>query len=255
MALTATVINRAPLPAVRLTATVPNGRAWTITASGADTSWEVASGVSAGQAIILADPMAPLNAPVSYTLSHGTSRETTTPVTRTYAGWDVIADLSGREVVDFIRPHEDSTTYEPRAEFFTVPGRATQPALYDLTSGAPTGSISARVAGPDLKVMKSLIMANKPLIVLHNVGRCPLPGCDLEPAMTVFFESASNNLSPRKDRVERIWDLSYRVVDQAADYLAPVVLWADVENSFNTWGDVAALSNWGAVEGGGWIAN
>src|SRR5690606_34136467 len=96
-------------------------------------------------------------------------------------------------------------------------------------AGAGGGSLTARTVGASTSVMRGLVEANRPLLLMHNAKRCRLPECDVPAVRTVLLTDAPESLTSRMDRAERSWSLSYRLIPKPYKFLAPVATWADVQ--------------------------
>lgn len=255
MGLVADLLEVFPVALVRLVGTgVPAGAAWSVTGVSGDDEWQVASGVGAGRDVVLADPWAPVGRAVSYTLTHGTTVESSVAVERAHKGFDLMTDLWGRGAVAFIRPHSDQRTYGPRAEFFEPQGSPVGVPVYAPTAARPTGAFTARTTGWDTPAMDVLVMANRPVVVLHNHGRCRMAGCTVPSAETVFLTGVSNDMAGRKSQEDRLWSLTTRPAPVPHGFVPPVVTWGDVRRRFGTWAAVKASGmTWGQLRRGDWL--
>lgn len=248
VSLTVDVLPVEPLPVVRLLVSLPQGRSWKVIGSAAGGEWLAGEGRSSGHEVAFADPWAPLGVPVSYVLTSGTGqRFEAGPVVRTYRGQHALTDLTGRVVADFLweKGGGDGWARELRASFVDPWGSRLPVASAAPVAGAGGGSLTARTVGASTVVMRGLVEANRPLLLLHNARRCRLPGCDVPAVRTVLLTDAPESLTSRMDRAERSWALSYRLVPRPHGFLAPVATWADVSARWATNADLLAsgLSN------------
>ena len=239
----------APVPRTRLHVDhVPAGAEWKVFGVADGHEWQAAHGVSTGSARWLTDPMAPLNIESTYRLEAGGDVVAAPPITRPfgpgqdwdmglpwreYRGWDLITDLSGRQVAAFIRPHEHARSWEVRSSTLAV-GRV--PVARYATPGAPTSTLSARTTGVSTHVLTELVESGDPLIVLHQ--RSPMGRDSVPLSQVVTVTSASDALASRRSQEDRIWSLGLTPARPPWRYTAPVATWADVRRHFGTVGAV-----------------
>lgn len=257
-------LERSPLPVVRLIVSgVPAGRAWRVMGeAGPGQEWVAGEGVSTGTDVVFADPWAPLGTEASYVLRYTSSAAPadiddlgfgfldfgegpfggSLVAVRRYAGRSVLTDLTGRTLVDFLwtKAGGDVRQWEPRGEFLEVPGDAFGTGVYASVAGAGTGKLLGRTVMPHTATLRGLVRANRPLVLLHQHVQpdCTARGCDVQLSQTVFFTAVTEDLSPRDDRAERDWTLTYRHVARPHRFLAPVVTWEDVRSWFASLGEL-----------------
>jgi len=241
MSLLVDVLPLQPLPLVRLIVDLPAGRTWKVTGHAGEHEWLAGEGTSTGAEVVFSDPWAPLGVGATYTLEADGSWAAG-PVVRTFEGWHALTDLPGRQVASFLWEKDggDPWTRSPRASFAEPWGSSLPVPVMGPVAGAGGGAITARTVGQGTRVMRRLVDANRPLVLLHNEGRCRLPECDVPLARTILLTAAPENLTSRMDRAERTWGLEYRLVPRPHAYLAPVATWGDVKAHWSTSAALAA---------------
>lgn len=251
MSLTVDVLAVEPVPLVRLEVGVPG--AWEVTGSSGGRSWTVAKGAGPSW---LSDPWAPLNVETSYVLSSAGASYSAGPVLRPYDGENALTGLSGRGAVDF-RWYEgggDPGDIGLRHGFFDVPGARFAPYLSAPVAGGGGGSLVARTVGADTRAMRALLDRNAPVVLHHTHRYCDVPDCDIELVRTILVTSATQDRTPRLDRAQREWSLSYRLVPHPWGFVPPVALVSDVPARFATVADLAGSGlSVADLAAGGWL--
>lgn len=200
--------------------TVPRGTAFTVygtTGSGGFT-WQVrgGKGVSDGSQIVLTDPLAPINQPLSYLVGTPTGVVgTSQTVRRPWSGRDLLTDMLASARVAVIWQGGDARTVERRLALHTVSGRATPVPVMDTVMGAGEVSLTARTTLNDTTALLSLASTPKVLALLHNPAHCPwcrAGVCDIQPVTILALTEVSYTHSGRMDIPERLWDLKATVV-------------------------------------------
>lgn len=255
MSLTVDVLALDPVPLVRLSVDVPG--AWEVTGSSEGRSWTVAKG--AGPAW-LSDPWAPLGVEVSYTLASAGTSFSGGPVLRSYAGRNLITDMSGRRAVDFgwARHGGGRREYDlDRAVHFAVGGSAFGATSASPSAGAGGGSLVAWIEGDVANAnMDALVMSNAPVVLLHNEGQCQRPVCDIPRAQTVRFTQVSQDMTARTDVNEREWPIVYRLEPHPWGFVPPVATVGDYPRRWASVGDIAASGlTVGELAAGGWLVD
>lgn len=253
MSLTVDVLPLSPLALVR--ARVVAAGPWVLEGQAAGHTWKVAEGSGDGW---LSDPWAPLNEAVTYTLTAGSSVETSGPVVRPYGGWHAVTDLRGRSVVDFLwmKSGGDPAEQALRQAFFDVPGSRMAPYMAAPVAGAGGGSLTARTVRGSSRAMRDLVAANAAVILHHNEKRCRIGECDVPRVRTVLLTAAPEDLTSRMDVAERSWPLSYRLVPSPWGFIPPVATVADFRARFPTVADVQSSGlTVGDIQSGGWLVD
>lgn len=227
---------RSGLPAVSFI--VPAGRFYRLVGEAADSEWTVAEGVSTGRQVAVCDPAAPPSVPTTYRLNGvvlGTVRRLA-PKAR------VLTSLSGRGGVDFVWQGTDSMEYTPRLGVFQPLGSAAPVVRYPLTPAAASGSLVARTVGAQTRALRELVGApgcrdrRRPLILVYDVGVDTVPESSTPPVRFVHVTSASEQVSARRDRSERVWELQYTVCPPPQVSGAELATWGEAAEADIRWG-------------------
>ena len=182
-------------------------------------------------------------------------QQTQTTVTRRAEG-HLLSSLNGLTQAGFRWLGDGDMPVEPRGYRADVPGR-TRPVLRLQPVAADGGiAVTARVAGEANQVMRSLLLANRPMLLFHDRSKCEIPECDIPAVSCVFPASPASN--PRTGHVRvatRDWVLEFLTIDVPG--LASRVgigVWEQLEAEQIVWADVEALAMpWTDFEDGGWI--
>lgn len=234
---------------VLITVDVPAGQEWTVTRSD---GFPVRGGTGTGPATFL-DVAAPVNEPVTYVLAAGDDSGQVT-VTRRAEG-HLLSSLNGLTQANFRWLGDGDMPVEPRGYRADVPGH-TRPVLRLQPVAADGGiAVTARVAGEANQVMRSLLLANRPMLLFHDRSKCEIPECDIPAVSCVFPASPVSN--PRTGHVRvatRDWVLEFMTIDVPG--LASRVgigVWKQLEAEQMVWADVEDLAMpWSDFENGGW---
>ena len=137
-----------------------------------------------------------------------------------------------------------------------VPGRTSKVLRLQPVAADGGISVTARVAGEANRAMRSLLLANRPMLLFHDRSKCEIPECDIPAVSCVFPASPASN--PRTGHVSvatRDWQLEFLTIDVPG--LASRVgigVWEQLEAEAMTWADVETLAMaWDEFENGGWI--
>ena len=235
---------------VRLTADVAAAQEWMVTRTD---GFPVRGGTGTGPSTFI-DVAAPVNEPVTYVLAAGDDSGQVT-VTRRAEG-HMLSSLNGLSQANFRWLGDGEMPVEPRMYQADVPGR-TRPVLRLQPVAADGGiSVTARASGEANRAMRSLLLANRPLLLFHDRSKCEIPECDI-PAVSCVFP-ASRVQNPRTGHISvatRDWQLEFLTIDVPG--LASRVgigVWEQLEAEAMTWADVETLAMaWDEFENGGWI--
>lgn len=200
--------------------TVPAGQAYTVrgSARGGVFSWLVrgGAGVSDGGQVVLSDPLAPVNQPITYEVVTASGVVgVSAPVQRPWSGLDALTDMTASVVADMLWQGADEHTLERRVTLHTVAGRPTPVPVFDAVMGAGEVSLTARTEGAGTQAMGALAQAATVVALLHNPAHCPWCRrgvCDVDPVTVLALTDVSHALSGRMDSPERLWSLKGHVV-------------------------------------------
>ena len=235
---------------VRLTADVAAAQEWMVTRTD---GFPVRGGTGTGPATFIG-AAAPVNEPVTYVLAAGDDSGQVT-VTRRAEG-HMLSSLNGLSQANFRWLGDGEMPVEPRMYQADVPGRTSKVLRLQPVAADGGISVTARVAGEANRAMRSLLLANRPLLLFHDRSKCEIPECDI-PAVSCVFP-ASRVQNPRTAHVSvstRDWGLEFLTIDVPG--LASRVgigVWEQLEAEAMTWADVETLAMaWDEFENGGWI--
>ena len=231
-----------PVATVRLRVTAPAGLRTTVTAVSQGESWVAGVYLSDGGVRVLADPLAPLGAPVAYAATHGSTVEWSSEVTRPSPGACAITSLDG--TVGALTEWYGDDQQEPEVRVHELPVHGASLPIHnrDLVAGAGGGALVAQTHGPSTEAMARLVALNGPVVLLHDEAGCEIPGCDIPPWRVVILTSARNARTVRVERATRAHSLTYRYTARDDTVLAPVVTVGDYQQSGLTVGDLAAYT-------------
>ena len=247
MAMTITVDSGNPgkvlivIPGADLT----SGEAWTLVGSAGDDAWSVRGGSGTGDGatqVALVDPMCPVNATVTYTLTVGTTLATAT-TTRTYTGEDVICSLDGRSTVDVLRTADggDPRATVRRYHVSEVAGAAYPPIRLAPVAGAGGGSMQVETDSANTTLLRALLAGNRPVIMLHNPDGC-WTGCTVPLTQLVYVTGDRNDVLGSIVTHTRRWNLDYILTaDPEPDYRVPLSTWDEFDAAGLTWDEFDAL--------------
>ncbi|MDR7189786.1 hypothetical protein J2Y46_002612 [Microbacterium sp. BE35] len=170
-------------------------------------TWTVpgGEGVGDGNQLVLVDNRGPLNTPITYQYTAGTT-QAASPVTRTFGRDIALQSLDGRRTVgaDLMYGSQD-TELEVRHAVFSVPGRR-RPVVRYTNTGAGGGNLLVRVDIADSVAFDELLEDGAPLIWLMGSSTF-----DMSPVAPVLVTRASNTGIPEVGKRE--WGLAYLLVD------------------------------------------
>lgn len=232
---------------------VPAGTRWAVTGTADTWSWTAAAAVSTGRPEHVVDVLAPVGLAATYTLDVDGS--STAPVTRTSSlRRDWVTDDTGRRGVPFMRAVEHEVQIASGAHLYAVKGRSLPMVALDDVATLGAEQVVVRTEGLDKALLREMLLANRPLVVLHNRAACPLPGCDIAPAQRVIMATSKGALQRRLDAAERLWTLDVQQIGTDFGDLVPAVTWGDVLAHFGTWQQVRDSGlTWGALAEGAWL--
>ena len=198
---------------------VPSGQAYNVrgrTSQGFEWLVRGGTGVSDGTQVVLADPLAPVNQPITYEASTASGVVATSPQgTRPWSGRDLMTDMTAAVTVGLLWQGGDQRTIDRRLTLHTIPGRATPVPVMDAVMGAGDLSLTARTTGADSANMLALAASTSVVALLHNPATCALCRmgvCDVPPVTVLALTDVSHVLSARMDTAERLWTLKGAVV-------------------------------------------
>ena len=211
------------------------------------------SGVGTGEQVVLVDAGCPVGAPVTYTLRVSGVTTSSVTVTRMFGGGSILADLSAETIVNFGWYVDDPREGARRVHVSDVPGSRRPPLRY-AAPGDGGGSLTAVTSRPATDRMRALLASGEPLLLLHNLADCQIPGCDVPPSEMVYVTSDGSARTGGVDVAERAWALSYLLVaDPEPGWREPTSTWDDLDAAALTWNQVDAKSlTWDAFDRTDW---
>ena len=225
-------------------ADLPAGAAWSL-------AWEVNGftgtprggyGVGAGEQVVIVDAACPVGAPVTYTLHVGGAVSSSVTVTRTFGGGSILADLSAEAIVGFGWYGDDSREGTRRVHVSDVPGSRRPPMRY-APPGDGGGSLTAVTTRPATDGLRRLLASGEPLLLLHNLADCQIPGCDVPPSEMVYVTSDGNARTGAVAAAERAWALSYLLAaDPEPGWREPTSTWDSFDAAALTWDQLDAMA-------------
>lgn len=213
-------------------------------------TWTPRAGVWEGDGLqrVIADALAPINAPITYTLQAGSGVVAeSTPVVRQWQGLSLLTDTSGAQGVNLLWQGTDQRELKLRVTEHEVPGRSTPLVVYAPAMGEGTVSVTARTNLRDTPAMKVLMATPTPVALFHNPAhcvQCSLGTCDVDPVTVMAVTSASMERAPRIDVAERTWTVKGVIVGLPQPN-TPLALstWADLDARRIPWNTLDAR-NW-----------
>ena len=250
MPLTAAPLSgQAPLIQVTIpTGTVPKGMTYTVTGTTpTGWTWDVRGGhrVSEGTQVVLGDPLAPINQPVTYRLTTPTGLVTeSNTVTRPWTGHTLLTDITSTTHIDLLWQGNDPHTLDMRVTTHDIPGRHTPVPVFAPTMGAGTTTLTARTTGTHTHAMTALAARPAVVALYHNPLRCfqcRVGACDVEPVTVMVLTDVSHSRSARVDVAERSWSLKGALVAvPEPEVVLATSTWADFDRVRFTWGTLQA---------------
>lgn len=187
----------------------PDGAEWTLTGASDGFAWTVPGGMGTGDGaqLALVDNRAPLNVPVSYTLSWGGGSEVSAPITVPGGSGDmVLQSLDGQKTVSVaLMDGTQALTMDTALSLFGVPGRRTPVSRYSVTS-LPRGTFIARADVSQTADLDALLAPGEPILVRLTAPAFELP---LVQVVHITGLSAAGFLVG----LFRHWELPYVPVD------------------------------------------
>ena len=235
---------------VRLTADVAAAQEWMVTRTD---GFPVRGGTGTGPATFI-DVAAPVNEPVTYVLAAGDDSGQAT-VTLLAAG-HLLTSLNGLTQAGFRWLGDGDMPVEPRVYAADVPGRTSKVLRLQPVAADGGISVTARASGEANRAMRSLLLANRPLLLFHDRSKCEIPECDI-PAVSCVFPASrvQNSRTGHISVATRDWQLEFLTIDVPG--LASRVgigVWEQLEAEAMTWADVETLAMaWDEFENGDWI--
>lgn len=166
-----------PLVQIVLSET-PTGDAWVLSGAAGEFTWTVPGGMGVGDGgqLVLVDNRAPLNVPVSYTLSWGGGSEVSAPITVPAPQGDmVMQSLDGQKTVSVaLMDGTQALTMDTALDLFGVPGRRTPVSRYSATS-LPRGTFIARADVAQTADLDALLGPGEPVLVRLTAPAFELP--------------------------------------------------------------------------------
>lgn len=203
------------------------GEAFTVIATSGTWSRPVqgGQGVADSTQLLLIDVATPLNAPVTYTVTHaGATALTAASVVVAFEGEAVLQSLDGRTIAGFDwMDNGDPKAQEPRVALYRPSGRSRPVVHYDV-AGDESGTIVAETSGLDTSALRELIRRGAPVLVRAEPGLR-----DLEPVEILAITGAPRELVGAVGGL-RQWTLAYTL---AADNDDTQLVMATFEH-FNT---------------------
>ena len=239
---------------------VPAGTRWRVTGTAAGRSdpdqqwtWTAGAALATGRDQYLVDVLAPIGLPASYRLDVDST--SAGPVTRSSSlRLDWVTDDTARTGVSFMRAVEHEVQIASGVHFYQVRGRSRPVVALDEAATIGAEQVVIRTEGLDKATLRAMLLANRPLVLLHNHAVCRLPGCDIAPAQRVIPTTSKGALTRRLDEAERLWTLDVQEIGADFGDLAPAVTWGDVLAHFGTWQAVRDSGlTWGALAEGAWL--
>lgn len=217
-------------------------------------SWAVRAGdgTATGTQLVLADVAAPINTPITYTVTHNGSSATSAAITVTYARRYVLQSLSGEVSVEFDMIRDGAQRdLAVRGTSYQIPGRPSPVRVFDI-AGGESGSLTADTEGERSRTLKSLLQSGAPLL-LRTDGSI----LDLEPVEFLAITGVSSSLIGMS---RRRWTLDFEVIDDPEpESVVGLPDWEDFDTSYAglTWADFNAEwtgSTWGQFDVYDWAS-
>lgn len=213
------------------------GQEHKVVGSWAGGTWTVRAGTAVATAtqVVLGDVAAPINVPITYTITEGISSATSAPVTVAFADQYVLQSLDGSRTTQFRwLDNEDPRQLRLRTAVFDVPGRPRPASRWDVPGGED-GQLLAATTGGQTAAMKALLVAGGPLL-LRTDGAVR----DLAAVEYVLPTSATRVLTGKGigGGEQRRWALAFEVIDDPEpDTLVPLSDWDDFDAVYSgsTW--------------------
>ena len=178
---------------------------------------------------LVSDPLAPLGVPVEY--RQGDNRVT---LTRPDGGRHMVTDPTGRHAVRIGLLGDDATDPDTGLSLFTPDTGG--PSIPSWSLGVPdtTGTLEARTAGVDTRVMLDLVRAKRPIVHLHSPRACQIPDCDIPPVRVILAQSARYVRDGVVSQARREWSIPWTEY-RGETAASPVVTWGEYEAHSQGW--------------------
>ncbi len=244
------------------------GQVVAVTGSAAGSTWGVRGGdvVATGDQLILSDILAPVNVPVTYTVTVDGTPFLSDPVTVPYVqGRNVLQSIDGRTVIPFAwHDTGDEREIFLRSQAYDVAGRSDGgPVRWDVAAGEG-GSMRARMSSSATQTLRTHLFTQGPLLVLRTDGGMR----DFPTAQYLRLTRVSRVLFDFVDgNPERLWDLAFTVhgdPDPTAQVRGSTADDFDRVYASSTWGELETttrtnlvtnpsvetnLTEWGSASG------
>lgn len=200
------------------------GAAYEVVGNWSGGSWAVraGTGTAADTQLVLSDVAAPINIPVTYTVTEGGASATSAAVTVDYGRRYVLQSLSGDMSVAFDMVRNNAPRQiAPRQSAFVIPGRSRPVVVYDI-AGGESGELLVDTEDTRTATLKAMLLSGAPLL-LRTDGAV----LDLDPAEFLSFTGVSSSLIGMS---RRRWALGFQVLDDPEpDTLIGLPTWDDFD--------------------------
>ena len=178
---------------------------------------------------LISDPLAPPGVPTVY--RQGEHQVT---LVRPDTGFHMVTDRDGRTPVRIALLGDDATDQGTGVSFFDpdTGGPSIPSWRYGILDS--TGTLEARTAGADTRVMLELVRAKCPIIQLHSPRACQIPECDIPPVRVILAQSARYARDGVVSRARREWSIPWTEY-RGETGAAPVVTWGEYEAHSQGW--------------------
>lgn len=217
----------------------------TVTGSAAGASWVVRGGAvtSPGEQVILTDVLAPLNVPITYSVSVDGYVVASDEITVPYGDRYVLQSLDGRTVFPFVwQANGLPREVHVRSAAFDVPGRSTPVVRWD-TDGGEAGQVAIRTSRAVSNALRTYLREVGPALVVRTDGSVR----DLPPAEFWLLTRVSNvtwdAVVGGELSTDRVWSLGFEVIDDPEpSVVVAVSTWDDFDAVYaeSTWDDFDA---------------
>ncbi|MFT0849032.1 hypothetical protein VR010_14945 [Actinomycetaceae bacterium L2_0104] len=178
---------------------------------------------------LISDPLAPPGVPTVY--RQGEHHVT---LVRPDTGFHMVTDRDGRTGVRIALLGDDATDPDTGLSLFApdTGGPSIPSWRYGILD--TTGTLEARTAGADTRVMLELVRAKCPIIQLHSPRACQIPECDIPPVRVILAQSARYARDGVVSRARREWSIPWTEY-RGETGAAPVVTWGEYEAHSDGW--------------------
>lgn len=202
------------------------GQAIVVTGAAGGYTWRVrgGSGVATGAQLVLTDAAAPINVPVTYTVTVDGQDFAAGPITVPSVHDYVLQSLDGRVVVPFeFHGHEDPRDLALRSTLLQVPGRTTPVVLWDVAAGE-SGQWDIRTTPTATQALLDQLTDRGPVMLLRTDGSI----YDQPAVQYITITSASRTRFAFDG--QRLWSLGFVVIDDPEpDQVLPTSTGADFD--------------------------